>query len=208
MTRSSLVLTVLATTAATAATALAQRPAPASGFTLEQVKSLPYPDALTAAATGRKLAWELNERGARLHGPPADRVRRGRRPGADLDLDIRGREMGRVRPGGRPWLQLGGPAAQPGIPAGGAQGADLVGAVRRRRGQAAGRRRLPDDLPEERCRRVRERQPDLGGADRRLRAGKEDDRRQRHPGRRPVVARRLAARVRLPPRGPRLHRRL
>ena len=65
MTRSSLVLTVLATTAATAATALAQRPAPASGFTLEQVKSLPYPDALTAAATGRKLAWELNERGVR-----------------------------------------------------------------------------------------------------------------------------------------------
>src|ERR1041384_1912668 len=62
MTRSSLVLTVLATTAATA---VAQRSAPASGFTLEQVKSLPYPDALTAAATGRKLAWELNERGVR-----------------------------------------------------------------------------------------------------------------------------------------------
>src|ERR1051326_2726591 len=150
----------------------------------------------------------LGGRGARFHGPPADGVRRGRRPGADLDLDFRGREVGGVRPRRRPWLQLGGPAAQPGIPAGGAQGADLVGAVRRRRGQAPGRRRLPDDFPEERCRRVRERQPDLGGADRRLRAGEEDDRRQRHPGRPPMVARRIAPGVRLHPGRPRLHRRL
>ena len=62
MIRTSLALTVLATAAASA---VAQRPAPKTGFTLEQVTSLPFPDALTAAATGRKLAWELNERGVR-----------------------------------------------------------------------------------------------------------------------------------------------
>ena len=62
MIRTSLALTILATAAASA---VAQRPAPKTGFTLEQVKSLPFPDALTAAATGRKLAWELNERGVR-----------------------------------------------------------------------------------------------------------------------------------------------
>src|ERR1043166_2185465 len=62
MIRTSLALTVLATAAASA---VAQRPAPKTGFTLEQVTSLPFPDALPAAATGRKLAWELNERGVR-----------------------------------------------------------------------------------------------------------------------------------------------
>src|ERR1041384_7139178 len=62
MTRSSLVLTVLATTAATA---VAQRSAPASGSPWEQVRTPPSPEAPTAAATGRKLAWELNERGVR-----------------------------------------------------------------------------------------------------------------------------------------------
>jgi dipeptidyl aminopeptidase/acylaminoacyl peptidase len=37
---------------------------PAS-FTLEQIKSYPFPSELTAAATGTRIAWALNERGAR-----------------------------------------------------------------------------------------------------------------------------------------------
>ncbi len=64
----------LAAAAGIATTAGAQRAAPPAkpgpaprpaGFTLEQVRSYPFPDALTAAATGRKLAWELNELGVR-----------------------------------------------------------------------------------------------------------------------------------------------
>ena len=43
-----------------------RRPAAApAGFTLDQVMSAPFPTNLTAAATGEKLAWTLNERGLR-----------------------------------------------------------------------------------------------------------------------------------------------
>ncbi|HYC50751.1 MAG TPA: prolyl oligopeptidase family serine peptidase [Gemmatimonadaceae bacterium] len=34
-------------------------------FTLDQVKSYPFPNALTASATGSRIAWALNERGLR-----------------------------------------------------------------------------------------------------------------------------------------------
>ena len=37
----------------------------AGPYTLEQIKSYPFPNELTAAATGSRLAWALNERGAR-----------------------------------------------------------------------------------------------------------------------------------------------
>ena len=40
----------------------AQQAAP---YTLEQIKSYPFPNELTAAATGSRLAWALNERGSR-----------------------------------------------------------------------------------------------------------------------------------------------
>jgi dipeptidyl aminopeptidase/acylaminoacyl peptidase len=40
----------------------AQQPA---SYTLEQIKSYPFPNELTAAATGNRLVWALNERGAR-----------------------------------------------------------------------------------------------------------------------------------------------
>ncbi len=40
----------------------AQRPAE---FTIEQVKSLPFPNELTASAAGQRLAWALDERGRR-----------------------------------------------------------------------------------------------------------------------------------------------
>ncbi len=39
--------------------------APGPAFTLEQVKSYPFPGELVAAATGSRIAWTLDERGAR-----------------------------------------------------------------------------------------------------------------------------------------------
>lgn len=36
-----------------------------AAFTLEQIKSYPFPNELTASATGSRIAWALNERGAR-----------------------------------------------------------------------------------------------------------------------------------------------
>ncbi len=53
------VLAVLASVSLTTPAA-AQR-----GFTVEQVRSYPFPASLTAAATGTRIAWSLNERGLR-----------------------------------------------------------------------------------------------------------------------------------------------
>ncbi|MEJ7811692.1 MAG: prolyl oligopeptidase family serine peptidase [Gemmatimonadaceae bacterium] len=50
---------------------VAQRPAPsaapaaASSYTLEQIKSYPFPNELTASTRGNRIAWALNERGQR-----------------------------------------------------------------------------------------------------------------------------------------------
>ena len=38
---------------------------PTQSFTIEQIKSYPFPNELTAAATGERIAWAFNERGAR-----------------------------------------------------------------------------------------------------------------------------------------------
>jgi len=50
--------------AAASAPAAAQHPAAAS-FSTQQVRSYPFPAGLTAAATGARLAWTLNEQGLR-----------------------------------------------------------------------------------------------------------------------------------------------
>ncbi|HXF95044.1 MAG TPA: prolyl oligopeptidase family serine peptidase [Gemmatimonadales bacterium] len=57
-------------TVALLALGAAARPLPAQrdagrGFTLQQVRSYPYPTELTASATGARLAWALNEQGRR-----------------------------------------------------------------------------------------------------------------------------------------------
>jgi Tol biopolymer transport system component len=39
--------------------------APSNSFTIEQIKSYPFPNELTASATGARIAWAFNERGAR-----------------------------------------------------------------------------------------------------------------------------------------------
>jgi dipeptidyl aminopeptidase/acylaminoacyl peptidase len=62
MRRLACTVALLLAPAITPATARAQRPAP---FTLEQLKSYPFPTELTASATGSRLAWALDERGLR-----------------------------------------------------------------------------------------------------------------------------------------------
>ena len=44
---------------------LAALPARAAAFTMEQVRSYPFPSQLTAAATGSRIAWVFDERGRR-----------------------------------------------------------------------------------------------------------------------------------------------
>jgi dipeptidyl aminopeptidase/acylaminoacyl peptidase len=46
------------------APAIAQR-APAAGFSMAQVRSYPFPNGLTAATTGSRIAWAMNEQGLR-----------------------------------------------------------------------------------------------------------------------------------------------
>lgn len=58
-----LAVLVLAAAGALAHAQQAQRVGPA--FTLEQVKSYPYPTGLTASASGARIAWAFNERGLR-----------------------------------------------------------------------------------------------------------------------------------------------
>lgn len=58
------VFLVLATLSPPAAAQHAPPPPPAA-FTLEQVRSYPFPNGLAAAATGARLAWALNEQGRR-----------------------------------------------------------------------------------------------------------------------------------------------
>jgi len=41
------------------------RTSQSGSFTLEQIKSYPFPNELTASATGARIAWAFNERGAR-----------------------------------------------------------------------------------------------------------------------------------------------
>jgi len=48
-----------------AAVVLMRAAAPAASFTIEQAISAPFPSDLTASPAGGKLAWTLDERGAR-----------------------------------------------------------------------------------------------------------------------------------------------
>ncbi|HKV35755.1 MAG TPA: prolyl oligopeptidase family serine peptidase [Pyrinomonadaceae bacterium] len=67
--RYSLILVLLLLAAFGAAVSLSQ-PGPvaassAQSFTIEQIKGYPFPSELTASATGARIAWSFNERGAR-----------------------------------------------------------------------------------------------------------------------------------------------
>lgn len=63
-------IAVLLLLAAVAAAVSVSQPAPvaasfAQSFTIQQIKSYPFPSELTASATGARIAWAFNERGAR-----------------------------------------------------------------------------------------------------------------------------------------------
>src|SRR5690348_12830628 len=61
----SLVVTVAATIVAIASFLASPQRAASQSFTIEQIKSYPFPNQLTASATGSRIAWAFNERGAR-----------------------------------------------------------------------------------------------------------------------------------------------
>ena len=63
--RRAIVLVVSAAIVASASLLPAPQQAAAQSFTLEQIKGYPFPNELTAAATGSRIAWAFNERGAR-----------------------------------------------------------------------------------------------------------------------------------------------
>lgn len=56
---------ILATVVLTAAAFFSTPQRAAQSFTLEQIKSYPFPNELTASATGSRIAWAFNELGAR-----------------------------------------------------------------------------------------------------------------------------------------------
>ncbi|HEY8410917.1 MAG TPA: hypothetical protein VIK76_05930, partial [Pyrinomonadaceae bacterium] len=67
--RYSLLVVLVLLAAVVAALSLSHPPRVAAksfaSFTVEQIKSYPFPNELTAAATGSRIAWAFNERGAR-----------------------------------------------------------------------------------------------------------------------------------------------
>ena len=63
--RRAIVLVVSAAIVASASLLPSPQHAAAQSFTLEQIKGYPFPNELTAAATGSRIAWAFNERGAR-----------------------------------------------------------------------------------------------------------------------------------------------
>jgi dipeptidyl aminopeptidase/acylaminoacyl peptidase len=63
--RRAIVLVVSMAVVASASLLPSPQHAAAQSFTLEQIKGYPFPNELTAAATGSRIAWAFNERGAR-----------------------------------------------------------------------------------------------------------------------------------------------
>src|ERR1041384_5264380 len=58
-------IVVLVTVVLTAAAFFSTPQRAAQSFTIEQIKSYPFPNELTTAASGSRIAWAFNERGAR-----------------------------------------------------------------------------------------------------------------------------------------------
>ncbi|HJY30416.1 MAG TPA: alpha/beta fold hydrolase [Pyrinomonadaceae bacterium] len=66
MPRRILVLSIIAAVIASTALLVSQtQKAAAASFTVEQIKSYPFPNELTASATGARIAWAFNEQGSR-----------------------------------------------------------------------------------------------------------------------------------------------
>ncbi len=63
--RRAVVLLLVAAIVATTSLIPSPQQAAAQSFTLEQIKGYPFPNELTASASGSRIAWAFNERGAR-----------------------------------------------------------------------------------------------------------------------------------------------
>lgn len=77
--RAVLLTTIAATIVAMAALLSPSPQAASSSFTVDQIKGYPFPNELTASATGARIAWAFNERGARnvwVAEPPDFKARR------------------------------------------------------------------------------------------------------------------------------------
>lgn len=204
--------------AALAGPSSAQPAAAGAPFTLEQVRSYPFPNELTAAATGNRIAWAMNEQGARnifVAEAPAWVARRlaklpGRRwAGVDVGVALARRTPRRLRPRRQSRFQLGRRGARESGRVAGIAGRGAVdGAVCRGRAAVA---RAGGDAGHlaacGRC-RLRARCAGLDGAHRRQRAGDAVVRRPRLERRRAVGPRRARVGVRVEPRRSRVHRHL
>jgi dipeptidyl aminopeptidase/acylaminoacyl peptidase len=65
MRRSVVLLLLICAAVVAIASLLPPQQAAVQSFTVEQIKSYPFPNELTASATGSRIAWAFNERGAR-----------------------------------------------------------------------------------------------------------------------------------------------
>jgi dipeptidyl aminopeptidase/acylaminoacyl peptidase len=63
--RRAVVFVIMVAAALVASVWFFQATAASQSFTVEQIKSYPFPNELTASATGSRIAWAFNERGAR-----------------------------------------------------------------------------------------------------------------------------------------------
>jgi hypothetical protein len=188
----------------------AQRATPAA-YSLEQVKSYPFPNELTAASTGSRIAWAFNERGLRniwVAEGPAFTARQLTRymdddgqeltsvqlsPDGEWVVYVRGGDHGSNWDDEVPVNVAGSPMPVP---------------VRRRRTEIPRRGRGAGRLAKGRRRRLRAQQTDLDRTDRRIAAGDRHSQPARRQRADPVVAGRLAARVRLQPGDALVHRHL
>jgi len=74
-----LLTSIVVTVVAIAALLSPSQQAASNSFTVEQIKGYPFPNELTASATGARIAWAFNERGARnvwVAEPPDFKARR------------------------------------------------------------------------------------------------------------------------------------
>ena len=187
-------------------------PASAAGFTIEQVLAAPFPSDLVASPSGGAVAWAVDARGLRnvwIAEPPDYR---GRAVTSYAGDD--GQEIGQLRfaPDGRNLVFVrGGDTDSAGSPEpdeqpGRRDAGDLRRSGCRRRAETARGGKLPRRLAAGGPCRLRGERRDLVGSPRRFREGLARLRRPRALRQPALVPRRLAARLRLFPRRPRLRR--
>ena len=189
-----------------------------NSYTIEQIKGYPFPNELTTSATGSRIAWAFNERGARnvwVAEGPDFKARRLTNYETDdgqeltsLSISADGKYVVYVRGGDHGSNFDSSVGVNPAIGADADEGPDLERAVRWWRAEAVSRRRRAADFAEERSPRLRKGSRPVDRTTRWLGTSQTTLLRTRRLRRARVVARRLEARVRFKPRRPFLRRHL